>query len=538
MEVYDVVVVGGGIAGLTGAAYLAKAGASVLLLEKNEKCGGLVNSFSRDGFLFDGGVKALESAGIILPMLKELGIDIEIVKNPVSVGIEDSVINVTSKESVKEYSDLLKKMYPNSEKDIERVISFVRRIMKDMEILYGVDNPLFMDFKNNKSHFVKVYLPWLFKFLLTLRRIGKLKMPVEEFLGKIIKNGSLRDIIDQHFFKNTPTFFAMSYFYLYQDYFYPKGGVGTIAERVKEKIIQFGGNIETGREVTEIHAGKKLLVDNGGRSYKYNELVWTADLKRLYSILETEGLPEAVVEKVNTFRSEISKKHGTDSIFSVFVAVDEPPEVFEAISNGHFFYTPSRKGLGEIHRSQLRDLLKNWSGNSKEEALDWLDRFCELDTYEISIPVLKDRNSAPPGKTGLIISTLFEYDIVKKAHETGWYSEFKEEFQKKILGVLSNSIYPMLKDKVLFAFSSSPLSVERAVGSFEGSIVGWSFEEPIPVVSSMMKVTDSVKTPIPCVLQAGKWTYSPSGVPMCILTGKLAAREVIRRKSRENRMTR
>jgi hypothetical protein len=54
----------------------------------------------------------------------------------------------------------------------------------------------------------------------------------------------------------------------------------------------------------------------------------------------------------------------------------------------------------------------------------------------------------------------------------------------------------------------------------------------------MMKVTDSVKTPIPCVLQAGKWTYSPSGVPMCILTGKLAAREVIRRKSRENRMTR
>jgi protoporphyrinogen oxidase len=161
----------------------------------------------------------------------------------------------------------------------------------------------------------------------------------------------LRDIIDQHFFKNTPTFFAMSYFYLYQDYFYPKGGVGTIAERVKEKIIQFGGNIETGREVTEIHAGKKLLVDNGGRSYKYNELVWTADLKRLYSILETEGLPEAVVEKVNTFRSEISKKHGTDSIFSVFVAVDEPPEVFEAISNGHFFYTPSRKGLGEIHRS-------------------------------------------------------------------------------------------------------------------------------------------------------------------------------------------
>ncbi|HPI17938.1 MAG TPA: NAD(P)/FAD-dependent oxidoreductase [Mesotoga sp.] len=537
MEVYDAVVVGGGIAGLTGAAYLAKAGASVLLLEKNEKCGGLVNSFSRDGFLFDGGVKALESAGIILPMLKELGIDIEIVKSPVSVGIEDTVIHVTSKESVNEYSDLLKKLYPDSEEDIERVISFIKRIMKDMEVLYGVDNPLFMDFKNNKSHFARVYFPWLFKFLLTLRRIGKFKMPVEEFLGKIVKNRSLRDIIDQHFFKNTPTFFAMSYFYLYQDYFYPKGGVGNLAESVYNKVLEFGGKIETGREVTEIQAGRKILLDDMGGSYMYNELVWAADLKRLYSILKTEGLSEATVEKVDTFRSEISKKHGTDSIFSVFIAVDEPPEAFEEISNGHFFYTPSRKGLGEIHRSQLRDLLKNWSGNSKEEVFGWLERFCELDTYEISIPVLKDRNSAPAGKTGLIISTLLEYEIVKKAHEAGWYSEFKEELQKRIIGVLSNSIYPMLKDKVLFAFSSSPLSIERAVGSSEGSIVGWSFEEPIPVVSSMMKVTSSVKTPIPGVLQAGKWTYSPSGVPMCILTGKLAAAEAIKeRKSRENRI--
>ncbi len=181
-EIYDAIIVGGGIAGMTSAAYIAKHGAKVLLLEKNEKVGGLINSFWRDGFLFDGGVRALESAGIILPMLRELGIEIERVKSPVSVGIEDSVIRVTSKESLKEYSDLLRKMYPGSEDEIESVVSFIKRIMKDMEILYGVDNPLFMDFKNNKSYFVKVYLPWLFKFIFTLRRIGKFRMPVEEFL--------------------------------------------------------------------------------------------------------------------------------------------------------------------------------------------------------------------------------------------------------------------------------------------------------------------------------------------------------------------
>lgn len=42
--VFDAIVVGGGIAGLTAAAYLSKAGLSTLLCEKESACGGLVNT--------------------------------------------------------------------------------------------------------------------------------------------------------------------------------------------------------------------------------------------------------------------------------------------------------------------------------------------------------------------------------------------------------------------------------------------------------------------------------------------------------------
>ena len=41
----QVVIVGGGMAGLTAAAYLSQAGIPVLLFEKEDKVGGLVNSF-------------------------------------------------------------------------------------------------------------------------------------------------------------------------------------------------------------------------------------------------------------------------------------------------------------------------------------------------------------------------------------------------------------------------------------------------------------------------------------------------------------
>jgi len=72
--VHDVVVVGGGAAGLTAAAYAARAGRSVALFERQARLGGLVQSVERDGFVFDMGLRAIENAGIVLPMLEELGL--------------------------------------------------------------------------------------------------------------------------------------------------------------------------------------------------------------------------------------------------------------------------------------------------------------------------------------------------------------------------------------------------------------------------------------------------------------------------------
>src|SRR5882672_8042348 len=53
-EVYDVVVIGSGLAGLTAANTLAKAGRSVLLLEQHYKLGGMATWFKRrGGHIFD-----------------------------------------------------------------------------------------------------------------------------------------------------------------------------------------------------------------------------------------------------------------------------------------------------------------------------------------------------------------------------------------------------------------------------------------------------------------------------------------------------
>ena len=50
---YDTIVIGGGIAGLSAAAHLAKAGKQVVLFEQHDKPGGYYTSFVRDGIIFD-----------------------------------------------------------------------------------------------------------------------------------------------------------------------------------------------------------------------------------------------------------------------------------------------------------------------------------------------------------------------------------------------------------------------------------------------------------------------------------------------------
>jgi len=526
---FDTIVVGGGMAGLTAAAYLVRNGQKVLLIEKNKECGGLVNTFMHNGFHFEAGVRALLDAGIVIPMLGELNIQLEVLKSPVSVGIDQDIINIEDIDDLKDYRALLVKYYPASEEEIDAVMKIIRQVMRNMDVLYGIENPNFKDLQGDRTFLFTKLLPWLPKFLFTIGKINRMDLPVEEFLEKIVTDRSLLDMITQHFFKNTPSFFALSYFSLYLDYFYPKGGVGKLAEAVENKYLELGGEILRETKVMQILAGNQKVIDHNGIVYQYDNLIWAADLKTLYRITDVGDSSTKVQSDFEGKKSDLLEKRGGDSVYTLYLEVDEPVESFRNIAHGHFFYTPLTHGLGEVHRKELDTMIKNWESIDKQQLWDWLDRFIRLNTFEISIPVLKDPEMAPPGKTGVIISVLAEYDLFSKVESSGWHEEFILKIEDKIIQVLADSVYPMLRDKVIYRFSFTPLSIERRVGSSEGAITGWSFQEPVPVIHKIQQSGRSVITPIPNIFQAGQWTYSPGGVPMSILTGKLAANRVLKR---------
>jgi len=253
-------------------------------------------------------------------------------------GIADEVIRITDKSSIATYEAFLNNHFPDNKEDIAVIIRQIRKIMGNMDVLYGIDNPALMDLPNNKKYLFGTLLPWLFRFLFTMRRINCLQEPVEQYLQRLTNNPALVDIIAQHFFKHTPTSFALSYFSLFLDY------------QLEKQIENFG---------------------------------WAAEMKTL---------------------------------------------------------------------------MEEWT-----------------------------------------------------------------------ITILDESIFPGLRDKVSRCFSASPRTLEKLTGNTDGALTGWAFTNPvIPAVSKMLKVNDAVITPIPGVWQAGQWTYSPSGFPMSIVTGKLAFDQVLK----------
>lgn len=523
---YDAIVVGGGIAGLTAAAFLVKEGFQVLLCEKESHTGGLVNSFVHDGFLFDAGVRGIVDSGIVKPMLKQLDLDVEFTRSIVSIGIEDEMIQVRDLESLVTYQAMLEKLYPDNIADIQAILNDIKKVMDYMDILYGIENPLFKDLKHDKEYLMKSLLPWLFKYLSKSGKIKHFKTPVDEYLTKRTNNQALIDIISQHFFQKTPASFALSYFSLYLDYEYPKNGTMALVDAMKDYFLAHNGEIKTNTRIQSVDVTKQVIYDQEGNNYEYDQLIWAADMNQLYNAVDESTIENKKIRNdIYNHKQLLKGKRGGDSIYSVFLEVDLDKDYFSSKTTGHCFYTPKKSGHSFVF-NQLKSISHSLD---KTEIMKWMNDYLEYTTYEIAIPSLRNQTLAPKGKTGLVVSVLMDYDFIKNIQSLGFYEEFKQYSEYKIIEVLNQSLLKGFEEKIINHFSSTPLTYEKYSGNLEGGITGWAFTNKTnPAVSKMGQVAKSCYTKMPNILQAGQWTFSPSGLPISILTGKIASDRAVK----------
>ena len=121
---YDIIVVGGGLGGLTAGAKLAREGKKVLLIEQHSKPGGCATTFKRDGFTLEVGLHEMDGPSP-KDMKNRIFRDLEVTDNvqfkkiPEFYRFISDNVDITISHEPEEAATVLKKVFPSESDGID-----------------------------------------------------------------------------------------------------------------------------------------------------------------------------------------------------------------------------------------------------------------------------------------------------------------------------------------------------------------------------------------------------------------------------------
>ncbi|MGB9666544.1 MAG: phytoene desaturase family protein [Candidatus Cryosericum sp.] len=513
MEQYDAIIIGAGIAGLTSAAYLAQAGVHVLVCEHSDQPGGYFNSFRRDGYLFDGGIKAIENAGIMRPTLAQLGLldAVRLMPSPIALITQSNVQPIRSPADIDAYFGLMMDLFPDQRSGLVRVLADVQSITTALTALVRLSSASFAATPEEARHMTGGFRQNMGALARVPSVMALSRGTLRGYLEKHLSDPHLVNLLCDVFPDGTTPLFGLAYYSLFLDYYYPEGGMQAVPDALAHYIRDKGGDILLNADVQQItmasgSATGVVLAD--GRAFRAGHVIACGDARRTFTRLLPEGsLPER-------FLAPMLRAQPSHSVFTVFLGVNVPADQLGLKGCPHVFYAPDLAGI---------------EGTDRLQTDDYFSRVPQ----EISVPSLLQPDLAPPGKSGIILSALTTWHYADHwGTVDGQATARTEELRNKFAGQMVSSLarlIPALEDHVELRFTSTPYSMQARTLNDKGAIVGWSYEQHATWSrGGLLSIAKSVRTPVPNLLMAGHWAFSPGGSPVAVLTGKLAASSILK----------
>lgn len=339
-----VAVLGAGLAGLTCAYELSKAGFDVTVIEKEAYVGGLARSFIKGQFTCDLGPHRFHS------------------EKPELINHITEVLDGKAVKKIRKSEIYLKDryfVYPLSAVDVIFKMPFftLLKIFYDyIEAKIRLQSIPDNSFENwvSKRFGKKLYEIFFKEY--TEKTWGLACTEISaDYASQRISLLNLSDVIMKTLFrpKNIPRTYVSKFFYP------ESGGIGTICEKYREKIIAMGNKVLTGAEVSNIPTRNSKIASisyNDGTSAITEEFDYFCSTIPLTDIVSL--IDPAPDEKVKQSCSELFFR----SIVFVYLVINRP-----RLSDNHWIYMPERRFISNRF-SEFKNFNEN-SAPSRQTAI-------------------------------------------------------------------------------------------------------------------------------------------------------------------------
>ena len=518
---YDAIVVGGGHNGLVNAAYLARAGLDVLVLEKRHVLGGAaVTEEIYPGFLYSvcSYVVSLLRPEIIRELdLASHGLEmlpLESTFTPLPTG--DYLVRWADHEETR------RELYRHSPRDAEAYDEFGRLMLQlamAVKPMLGTVPPDPTSFRPGE--------------LRKIARLGKhfsdlggdrlaalvklMTMSSADFLDEWFESEALKatmsasGIIGTFLGPRSPgTAYVLLHHYMgeidgaYRAWGFARGGTGAVSEAIASAARGLGAEIRTeagvDRVVTRDGRATGVVLESG-EEIEARFVVSGLDPRRTFlRLLEPDRLPPDFVDAIRRFRIRGSSG-------KVNLSLDALPDFTALPGDG-----PHLRGAISISPSV--EYLERAYDDAK------YGEFSRRPYMDIVIPSMIDPGMAPPGKH--VMSIFVQYAPYEL--NGGWSDQRREAFGDAVIDTLCEYA-PNVRDAILHRQVLTPADMEETFGLTEGNIFHGElslhqlfFFRPAPAWSSY-------RTPVANLYQCGSGTHPGGGV--CGAPGRLAARKIL-----------